>query len=41
VSIGPATSDTLREHGLVPDVQADTHDIDGLVAALVHDASTR
>ena len=35
VSIGPATSDALREHGLAPDVQADRHDIDGLVDALL------
>jgi uroporphyrinogen III methyltransferase/synthase len=39
VSIGPATSETLREHGLEPDVQAERHDIDGLVEALVRDAS--
>ncbi len=38
VSIGPATSDTLREHGLTPDVQAERHDIDGLVEALLRDA---
>ena len=34
VSIGPVTSETLREHGLEPDVEAERHDIDGLVAAL-------
>ena len=32
-SIGPVTSDTLREHGREPDVQAERHDIDGLVEA--------
>ncbi len=39
VSIGPVTSETLREHGLEPDVEATRHDIDGLVEALVADAS--
>jgi uroporphyrinogen III methyltransferase / synthase len=38
VSIGPVTSATLREHGLEPHVEAERHDIDGLVAALVADA---
>jgi uroporphyrinogen III methyltransferase/synthase len=37
-SIGPVTSETLREHGLEPDLEAERHDIDGLVAALVADA---
>jgi len=41
VSIGPVTSATLREHGLEPDVEASRHDIDGLVEALVSDASAR
>ncbi len=41
VSIGPVTSDALREHGLAPDVEASRHDIDGLVDALVEDASAR
>ena len=39
VSIGPVTSETLREHGLTVDVEAGRHDIDGLVEALVTDAS--
>ncbi|MEO6858341.1 MAG: uroporphyrinogen-III C-methyltransferase [Solirubrobacteraceae bacterium] len=39
VSIGPVTSDTLREHGREPTVEAAAHDIDGLVAALVADAT--
>jgi uroporphyrinogen III methyltransferase / synthase len=39
VSIGPVTSETLREHGLTVDVQASRHDIEGLVEALVSDAS--
>jgi uroporphyrinogen III methyltransferase/synthase len=39
VSIGPVTSETLREHGLTPDIEAERHDIDGLVAALVADAT--
>jgi uroporphyrinogen III methyltransferase / synthase len=38
VSIGPVTSATLREHGLEPDVEAQRHDIDGLVEALRADA---
>jgi len=40
-SIGPATSETLREHGLTPDVEAERHDIDGLIEALVADADAR
>ncbi len=40
-SIGPVTSSTLREHGLEPDVEAERHDIDGLVAALSADATAR
>jgi uroporphyrinogen III methyltransferase/synthase len=39
VSIGPATSDALRAHGREPDVEADPHTPDGLVAALVRDAA--
>ena len=39
LSIGPVTSETLREHGLEPDVEAARHDIDGLVAALIADAT--
>jgi uroporphyrinogen III methyltransferase / synthase len=35
VSIGPATSAALREHGLEPVVEADPHTPDGLVAALI------
>ena len=41
VSIGPVTSGALREHGLEPDVEASTHDIDGLIDALVADAGRR
>jgi uroporphyrinogen III methyltransferase/synthase len=41
VSIGPVTSATLREHGLEPDVEAERHDIDGLIAALTADARAR
>jgi uroporphyrinogen III methyltransferase/synthase len=37
-SIGPVTSATLREHGLEPHVEAQRHDIDGLVEALLADA---
>jgi uroporphyrinogen III methyltransferase/synthase len=39
VSIGPVTSDALRSHGRQPDVEAARHDIDGLVEALVADAT--
>ncbi len=38
VSIGPVTSEALRERGVEPDVEAARHDIDGLVQALVEDA---
>jgi uroporphyrinogen III methyltransferase / synthase len=38
VSIGPVTSDALREHGLVADIEATRHDIDGLLDALLADA---
>jgi uroporphyrinogen III methyltransferase / synthase len=41
VSIGPVTSETLREHGLEPHVEAERHDIDGLVAALSADAAAQ
>jgi uroporphyrinogen III methyltransferase/synthase len=39
VSIGPVTSETARELGLTVDVEADKHDIDGLVEALLSDAA--
>jgi len=39
-SIGPITSDALRAHGLEPTLEADPHDVDGLLAALVADAAT-
>jgi uroporphyrinogen III methyltransferase / synthase len=41
VSIGPVTSATAREHGLEVHVEAERHDIDGLVDALVGDAAGR
>jgi len=41
VSIGPITSATAEEHGLTVDVEAERHDIDGLVDALVADAASR
>ena len=37
-SIGPATSDELRAHGAEPDLEADPHTPDGLIAALLADA---
>jgi uroporphyrinogen III methyltransferase/synthase len=41
VSIGPVTSDALREQGRDPDVEAARHDIDGLVQALIADVAGR
>jgi uroporphyrinogen III methyltransferase/synthase len=38
VSIGPVTSEALREHGLEPHIEAARHDIDGLLEALLEDA---
>ena len=38
VSIGPVTSATLREHGLEPHVEAERHDVDGVIDALLADA---
>jgi len=35
ISIGPITSATARERGLPVDVEADPHDLEGLVAAIV------
>jgi uroporphyrinogen III methyltransferase/synthase len=37
VSIGPVTSEAVRDAGLEVDVEAQRHDIDGLVAALLAD----
>ena len=39
VSIGPVTSETLREHGLEPHIEAESHDVDGVVQALLADAT--
>ncbi len=41
VSIGPVTSRTARDLGLTVDVEAEQHDIDGLVDALLRDAASR
>jgi len=35
ISIGPITSATLRELGWPPDAEADPHDIEGLIAAVI------
>ena len=40
-SIGPITSEALRREALEPSFEADPHDIDGLLAALVVDARAR
>jgi uroporphyrinogen III methyltransferase/synthase len=37
VSIGPVTSATLREYGLEPHIEAERHDVEGLVDALLAD----
>jgi uroporphyrinogen III methyltransferase/synthase len=39
VSIGPVTSEAARDAGLNVDVEAERHDIDGLLAALLEDAA--
>jgi uroporphyrinogen III methyltransferase / synthase len=39
VSIGPVTSGTLREHGLQAHVEAERHDVDGVIDALLADAT--
>jgi uroporphyrinogen III methyltransferase/synthase len=39
VSIGPVTSATLREHGLQPHVEAEDHDVDGVIQALLADVA--
>ena len=36
-----SVSATLREHGREPDVEAVRHDIDGLIDAIVDDATAR
>jgi uroporphyrinogen III methyltransferase/synthase len=41
VSIGPITSETLHEHGLEPHVEAQDHDVDGLIRALLADVAAR
>jgi uroporphyrinogen III methyltransferase/synthase len=41
VSIGPVTSEAAREAGLTVHVEAERHDPDGLVEALVTDATAR
>ncbi|HXD54562.1 MAG TPA: uroporphyrinogen-III C-methyltransferase [Solirubrobacteraceae bacterium] len=39
VSIGPLTTEALRERGLEPHVEAATHDVEGIVAAVLDDAA--
>ena len=40
ISIGPATSKTLREHGLEAHVEAADHDVGGVIQALLTDVVT-
>jgi uroporphyrinogen III methyltransferase / synthase len=40
VSIGPVTNESVRDAGLEVAVEADRHDVDGLLAALLADAAT-
>jgi len=40
VSIGPVTSEAARDVGLEVDVEAERHDADGLIAALLEDAAS-
>jgi uroporphyrinogen-III synthase len=35
------TSETLREHGLEVDIEAERHDVDGVLDALLADAAAR
>ena len=39
VSIGPVTSEAAREAGLEVAVEAERHDVEGLIAALLRDAA--
>jgi uroporphyrinogen III methyltransferase/synthase len=39
VSIGPVTSEAARAAGLTVDIEAERHDVDGLLAALLADAA--
>jgi len=41
VSIGPVTSETLREHGLAPHVEAAAHDVQGVIEAILGDVRVR
>ena len=41
VSIGPVTSETLREYGLKPHIEAQRHDVEGVVQALLADVAAR
>jgi uroporphyrinogen III methyltransferase/synthase len=38
VSIGPVTSEAVREAGLEVAIEAERHDVEGLVEALLEDA---
>jgi uroporphyrinogen III methyltransferase/synthase len=41
VSIGPVTSEELRAQGLEPHVEAERHDVDGVIDALLTDVAAR
>jgi uroporphyrinogen III methyltransferase / synthase len=40
VSIGPVTTSALLEAGLTPDVEAERHDIDGVIEAILEDRAS-
>jgi uroporphyrinogen III methyltransferase/synthase len=41
VSIGPVTSETLREHGMESHIEATEHDVAGVIQALLTDVAAR
>jgi uroporphyrinogen III methyltransferase / synthase len=40
VSIGPVTSEALRDHGLTPDIEAVSADVEGMIDALLNEVLT-
>jgi uroporphyrinogen III methyltransferase/synthase len=39
-SIGPVTSEAVQDAGLTVDIEAERHDLDGLIEAIVKDAGS-